>query len=824
MAKTLSALLDRFPEVVEERGEYLTNCVVHEDSSPSLAFRLKEDGRLLIRCWAGCDKDKILAALNLTRRDLFDWTPGEGIQTSAKPTPGDVPVADLAALAMYVDQTSQSFLLSNTATTYVHNRFGLDEDTALRLCLGVDWPGSSYPFPHRGVKYQKYPRLTVPLHDFDGNPRGLQGRDLSGDCPDRWLSISNPEGAAWSKYGYFKAGDGGSPVILTEGPGDALTAVGAGFDAVAVRGASLAGSEALLDALMIGLVGRTVVIAGDNDTAGKSFTTALADALVREGIHVRVLGVPQAGWDLTDWRAADPERFPDLLATEIDYAPLHVVDPKPTPPTTPAQPARKEQRRMKPFAMTDLGNAERLYHQLGGHVRRVEGADVFKWDGKRWAQVPTEALYADVRAVIDNMMSEEGQDPERLGKWWAASQDARKVRAMVDMLSSIPGVYARVDQFDSQEHLLPFANGVVDLRTGELRQHDPADMNTFCLDVDYNPRARAPRWEAFLRSCHPNSPEMPEFLQTMTGYGITGSGVERAVIMHVGPTTNGKTTFTAALEETFQAATKRADASLFMPRRENGGPRADVVGLRGARLVISSEWPADMKLDQALMKAVSGDQTITARGVYARTEMTFKPTCLVQVDSNYAPEVDATDAAIWQRVHLVPWLEDFRGREDRTLSAALRREREGIAAWAVAGAVRWYGLNAAGKGLEYPEAVTSATASYRESSHPLSGFIGTEDDAEFSQMEGGFVPRTVAWARYQTWTEEAGVRHPMTRSQFYAAVRTMPGVVEGQGTGQHTGKRGYKGLEDAKKAREQASAPAPGAPADLFGQARQRSA
>ncbi|MEV8056552.1 phage/plasmid primase, P4 family [Streptomyces antimycoticus] len=820
MAKTLSELLERFPEVLEERGEYLVPCVVHEDGNPSLAFRLKGDGRLLVRCWAGCDQDKILAALGLTRRDLFDWTPGEGIQASAKATPGDVPVGDLAALAMYVDQTSQSLLLSETATGYVADRFGLDEDTALRLSLGVDWPGSTFLFPHRGVKFQRFPRLTVPLHDFAGNPRGLQGRDLSGQCPDRWLSITNPEGAAWSKFGYFRAGDGDSPVILTEGPSDALTAVGAGFDAVAVRGASLAGSEALVTSLVDGLTGRTVVIAGDNDTAGKSFTTALADALVREGIHVRVLGIPESGWDLTDWRHDSPESFPEILATEIDYAPLHVVDPKPTPPTTPAEPARKERRRMRPFAMTDLGNAERLYHQLGGHVRKVEGADVFKWDGKKWAQVPTEALYADVRAVIDNMMSEEGQDPERLGKWWAASQDARKVKAMVEMLSSIPGVYARVDQFDSKPHLLPFANGVVDLRDGSLRPHDPADMNTFCLDVDYNSRARAPRWEAFLQSCHPNSPEMPEFLQTMTGYGITGSGVERAVIMHVGPTTNGKTTFTAALEETFLEATKRADASLFMRRRESGGPRADVVGLRGARLVISSEWPADMKLDQALMKAISGDQTITARGVYARTEITFKPTCLVQVDSNYTPEVDATDAAIWQRVHVVPWLEDFRNREDRTLAAALRQEREGIAAWSVAGAIRWYALNRAGKGLEYPEVVRTATSGYRESSHPLAGFVGG-DEPEYVIHEGGFVPRALAWSRYVGWAEESGIRHTVTRNRFYEMMRSIPGVTEGQGAGVHTGKRGYKGIEEANKVADAESAD-PNAPTDLFRQARTR--
>lgn len=74
--KSLSEFLSRFPEVVEERGEYGVPCPAHSDHRPSLFFRLKEDGRLLVRCWAGCTTDDILKALRLNRSDLFDWAPG----------------------------------------------------------------------------------------------------------------------------------------------------------------------------------------------------------------------------------------------------------------------------------------------------------------------------------------------------------------------------------------------------------------------------------------------------------------------------------------------------------------------------------------------------------------------------------------------------------------------------------------------------------------------------------------------------------------------------------------------------------------------------
>ncbi|MER6051036.1 hypothetical protein ABT168_26890 [Streptomyces sp. NPDC001793] len=214
--KDLTQFLAAFPEVLEERGEYGVPCPVHDDDRPSLFFRLKEDGRLLVRCWAGCKRHAILAALGMSARDLFDWVPGDGARVSAKPAPGDLDPGCLAAQAQYVDTTT--------------------------LALG---PGLDDRFPYRSTAYQKYARLTVRLHDFSGRPRGLQGRDLSGHCPARWLSISNPEDAAWSKYDVFAAHSGFDTVLITEGPGDALTAVSVGYDAVAIRGAGLARNDAL---------------------------------------------------------------------------------------------------------------------------------------------------------------------------------------------------------------------------------------------------------------------------------------------------------------------------------------------------------------------------------------------------------------------------------------------------------------------------------------------------------------------------------------------------------------------------------------------------
>ncbi|MEW1673023.1 phage/plasmid primase, P4 family [Streptomyces noursei] len=804
--RDLTQFLARFPEVVEERGEYGVPCPVHDDHRPSLFFRLKADGRLLVQCWAGCERDAILAALSMSARDLFDWVPGDGARASAKPAPGDLAPGCLAALAQYVDTTTLAFMDPDRheARDYVLRRFGLEPERAADLGLGLDYPGLDNWFPYRSTAYETYARLTVPLHDFSGRPRGLQGRDLTGHCPARWLSISNPEDAAWAKYGVLRADSGFDTVLITEGPGDGLTSVAVGYDVVFVRGAGLARNAELIAELVAVLKDRDVVLAGDRDTAGAAFTQALADALVRAGVMVRRLEIPHAGDDLTDWRARDPGAFPGQLHAAVRRAPLHVLDEQPELLSSAPTAGDAE-----PLPLTDLGNATRLYRQLGGHVRMVPGIGVYKWHRTHWQLIPKEALYADVRTVIQALENEAGHDPEKRTRWALKSQDSGRVKAMVEMLASIPGVYATADRFDADPNLLAFKNAVVDLRTGLTRPHDPADMNTAVLDVDYHPEAQAPRWERFLQECHPHASDMPNFLQMLTGYGITGHGVERCFVMHVGPTTNGKTTFTETLERVFREITKRADPALFQKRRESGGPRADVVSLRGRRLVISSEWPANMPLDQALMKAVTGDQTITARGVYAREELTFRPVCLVQVDTNYAPDVDATDQALWQRVRVVPWMQDFRGREDKRLKATLASEREGIAAWAVRGAVAWYREHTAGRGLAFPDAVERRTAHYRDTSHPLAGFIGEE----YVAQEGAHVPRTATWERYRTWVEECGIRHPMTRNKFYDALRTFPGVRESKVNGTPV-------LANLADCRSVSRAPVDAGTADIFGQPR----
>ena len=52
-------------------GRYVALCPAHDDRSPSLSIASGRDGRVLIKCHAGCRPEEILSALSLSWSDLF---------------------------------------------------------------------------------------------------------------------------------------------------------------------------------------------------------------------------------------------------------------------------------------------------------------------------------------------------------------------------------------------------------------------------------------------------------------------------------------------------------------------------------------------------------------------------------------------------------------------------------------------------------------------------------------------------------------------------------------------------------------------------------
>ncbi|WP_228973437.1 phage/plasmid primase, P4 family [Streptomyces sp. DH12] len=828
----LTDILARFAGMEEDHDGYLALCPAHRDvDHPSLKMTLKADGTLLMVCRTGCETSAILRAARLNPSDLFN-VDGQGAKTISARAPESVGPGEIAGLRMFVDETSAALMGSPRATDYLMNRFGLAPEAAEDLGVGYSNSGDrTQPWLSRG--FTRYPRLTVPLTGFDGVVRGLQGRDLSGKCPARWVGLTNVEGRTWAKYGVMCSGAGFDTVLICEGPGDALTAVGAGYDAVAIRGAGLARNAALVEELAGGLRDLDVVIAGDRDRAGAGFTDSLALALVRAGVMVRRLELPHDGDDLTDWRERDPEMFPGLLHAAVRAAAVvedertapvsRLTEPEPPAdlPATDAALAEMDLSARQMFDATDVGIAVRLRDFMsrdGGGVRYAPGLGFLVWDGTVWAHGD-----AKVREALHLMGAEliaSGDDSNRRLALKALTN--RSIDAVIKELPSVPGVPARADDFDARPELLSVANGTVDLRTGDIHPHTPTDMITKRLDVAYHPDAKADRWERFLTEVFPSHPELPAYMRRLVGYGITGSTAEECFVFLHGDGKNGKSKFLGAIIDTFKGVTKSTEFSTFEGRVSVGQASPEVAALRGARLVTASETEKYSRLAEGLIKQLTGGDPVTCRFLN-QNPFTYIPSFLLLVAGNYKPAILSQDYGIWRRVKLVPFEASFRGdKADTSLSAKLRAEREGILAWAVRGAVEWYA-----HGLQEPASIEHATQDYRESEDRLGEFI----EARLIQEPGARVAPMEVRRAYREWAEDAGLSRKEVLSGWALGLE-----LESRGftKDKRRGRWGFNGIRLARDeeiqaaqrvADEEDDGPAPAsAGTDIFGQTREEAA
>ena len=750
----LSEMLSRFGEVEEMADGFLVHCPSHADSHPSL--RIGVSDKVLLKCRAGCQTGDVLKALDLSWADLMTMHIDIAPRTRAVSTDAPASPAATAALAQQLDEYADA--MTDEVRQYAMDRFGLTEAQVSAFGLGA-WDDD-------GVM-----RLVVPFAEPSGKIAGHQARALDKNAKVRWKGPRTPaDGGSWGKLGWFAGSDetGWTEVIITEGPGDALTAAGLGYDAIAVRGAALAKNDEVVRQIAQMVGSRKAVIAGDGDSAGREFASTLTNALHRLDVQAVVLPVPDDE-DLSSWREADPSGSAIIEAVATSHR--HI------PSTAYLRELSEEE-----YPLSDVGAARWIRDYIrrsGSDVRWTPEAGYFLVESGVWRKDELDAVYAYTqeafevmqtlaKGFLDAAMAEDDEDrateAKRRLKHAQRYSNTVPMEAAMKQLRVLRDVATRFSEFDTNPHLLACRNGVVDLRTGKLLDHNPAFMLTRLIGINYNPEAKAERWEQFLVEVFPNHEDMPAYMKRLVGYGITGNTDEQCFAVHWGTGANGKSVFTDTLTYTFRDITVTTPFSTFEARQSGGIPN-DVAALKGARLVMASEGEADKPMAEAMLKRLTGRDAISAR--FMRQEFfEFYPTFLLNMATNNKPRFKGQDEGLWRRVKLIPWERYFAPHErDHRLEQKLRAEAEGILAWAVAGAVEWYE-----NGLGDPKTVIDATKEYRENSDALDGFIPGVFERT-SDIEEGVLAQDL-YDAYLSWADDENLsqREIWTRRFFYTAL------------------------------------------------------
>lgn len=350
--------------------------------------------------------------------------------------------------------------------------------------------------------------------------------------------------------------------------------------------------------------------------------------------------------------------------------------------------------------------------------------------------------------------------------------------------------------------VLPCVNGVVDLKTGDLRPGRPEEYIKTVCPTEYSEFATAPRWTQFIQEIMPDQ-DTADFLHRLFGYGITG-----AVSEHVFPVLwgkagrNGKDTMTETLYEVLGRMATPMSAKTLMKTNMITEHDSALVDLRGRRFVWASESEDRQALDMAKIKLWTGGGALKGRPPYGRRQIEFKPTHKLFLISNYKPKVNADDSAFWRRMVLVPFEVTFKDDPklpnekliDRELPEKLRAEKEGILRWLVEGCLAWQS-----QGLNPPKNVLAATQGYRSEEDVILEFM-TEC---MTQERGATVLGKDVYARYAAWCEECNYGRPMGGKIFNKKLRE-----KGLELITNRGPRyieGWKLKSDSERAKEEAA-------------------
>jgi putative DNA primase/helicase len=333
------------------------------------------------------------------------------------------------------------------------------------------------------------------------------------------------------------------------------------------------------------------------------------------------------------------------------------------------------------------------------------------WDGRRWA--PDEKL--TTFSLVRELAYEKAREAKHQDAKGIAS--AGTIAAIERLARSDRRIAVAANEWDADPWMLNTPGGTVDLRTGQIREHNPDNKLTKITGVTPDPSCKIPLWKSFLDTVTNGNAELVSYLQRVAGYSLTGSTREHALFFLYGTGTNGKSTFINAITACAGEYHCVAPIETFTASNNERHP-TELAGLRGARLVTAIETEEGRRWAEAKIKQLTGGEPITAR--FMRQDFfSYLPQFKLIIAGNHKPGLRSVDEAIRRRFNLVPFTVFIpREKRDKNLGEKLQAELPGILAWMIDGCTAWQK-----DGLNPPQVVTDATNAYLEQEDATSAWL-----------------------------------------------------------------------------------------------------
>ena len=311
------------------------------------------------------------------------------------------------------------------------------------------------------------------------------------------------------------------------------------------------------------------------------------------------------------------------------------------------------------------------------------------------------------------------------------------VRRIRDPLVVLP------KHIDKQHYVKACPNGVIDLRTGELRPGRPEEYILNAIVTEYEPALLekadpCPETNKFLLSSMDGDQELVDFIWRLLGYGLITERRDHIFTIFWGEHgRNGKDTLIKLVMHVLgQTLSGDVPVEMFLQMqqtRNSSAPSPDVLALRGMCIAWINEAEEGQRFALAKLKKLTGGGYITARGLQDKLQTTWLQTHLPIMTTNELPKAKADDAAFWARAILLKWPlsfvenpeQPYERPADKNLDEKIQAEAKGVLARMVRGSMEYLR-----DGLKIPDKVQECTREQLASWNDVGLFI-----ADWCEME-----------------------------------------------------------------------------------------
>lgn len=403
-------------------------------------------------------------------------------------------------------------------------------------------------------------------------------------------------------------------------------------------------------------------------------------------------------------------------------------------------------------AFTELGNAKKLVTEYKNKILfDTQKNKWLFWNGKKWEYDELLDIERKFFNLLEKMKKDLPIDDEKLLNKYLAHINKSQSRSSIQ--GSLKHARALVpvsnDKLNRNPFLFNMQNGILDLKNDTLHQHDQQFMLTQIAPVNYDYTKTCPMWLDFLNKIFKGNQNIIEFIQRALGYSLSGSTTERCIFILYGSGKNGKTVFLETISRIiFGEYARKTNSETFMKQTNSGLIRNDLARLQGARFVYASEGNESRKLDEGVVKEITGGDNISARYLYSEW-FEFKPEFKVWFATNHKPTITGSDNAVWRRIKLIPFTVTIKDSEEipqDILFKCFEDEKEGIFKWIYDGFLKWHN-----EGFNNCPEIDDEVKSYREEMDYIENFV-----QDCCLLDGTSVTPT-KWlyeAFIDWWTEE----------------------------------------------------------------------